>query len=77
MGDESLAGIWFWVGLLTGVIAYVAAADLWLHAHHHELMTSEFREGLAHPVFGPVLAGLWFAVFIGFTYHFFFEVISK
>jgi len=69
--DESNAGIWLWLGLLAIVNATWISMDLWLHAHGHELLTTEFREGLRNQLWGPVLAFLTAGTVAAFTYHMF------
>lgn len=69
MTDESNIGLWLWAGLLLVVNAYWISADLWLHKHHHEMLTDEFREGLANPFWGPLLAFLTFGTVASFVFH--------
>ena len=67
--DESPIGIWLWLGLLAIVNATWISMDLWLHAHGHELLTTEFREGLKNQLWGPMLAFLTAGTVAAFTYH--------
>lgn len=67
--DESKIGIWFWLVLVLEVNATWISMDLWLHAHGHELLTTEFREGLSEPLWGPVLAFLVAGTVAAFVYH--------
>ena len=54
--DESPIGVWLWLVLLVVINATWIGFDVWLNAHGHELLTTEFKEGIAHPLWGPVLA---------------------
>jgi hypothetical protein len=56
--DESSIGVWLWLVLFGVVNATWIGMDLWLKAHHHEYLTSEFREGLHNPLWAPILMGL-------------------
>jgi hypothetical protein len=46
MTDESNIGIWLWVVLVVGVNVTWVSMDIWLRAHGHEYLTTEFKEGL-------------------------------
>lgn len=67
--DESPIGIWLWLALLAIIIAYVVGADLWLYYHGHELLTTEFKEGLRHPAWGPILIFLTTGTVAAFLWH--------
>lgn len=67
--DESPIGIYFWFILIFVVNALWISMDVWLHLHGHELLTTEFREGLRHPLWGPVLAFLTAGTVAAFVYH--------
>ena len=67
--DEAPVGVWLWLVLLVTVNGLWIAMDLWLHAHGHELLTTEFKEGLRHPLWGPVLAFLTAGTVAAFIYH--------
>jgi hypothetical protein len=54
--DESNIGVVLWFVLLVVVNGTWIGMDLWLRAHHHEYLTTEFREGLANQMVGPFLA---------------------
>lgn len=56
--DDSNAGVWLWLVLIVVVNALWVGMDVWLYRNGHELLTTEFREGLAHPLYGPVLCFL-------------------
>ena len=69
--DESPIGVWFWLVLIVEVNATWIGMDLWLRTHNHEYLTTEFREGLRHPVWGPVLCFLLFGTVAALVWHFF------
>ena len=59
-----------WIGILTLIVLYVVAYDVWALHTNHRTMTGQFRDWLIGPVAGPVIAGLWTGLFIGLTFHF-------
>jgi len=59
-----------WVGLVTVIVCYVVAYDVWAWRSGHRMMTTQFRDWLAQPVAGPIVMGLWGGVFIALTFHF-------
>lgn len=67
--DESSIGIWLWFVLFVGVNVTWISMDLWLHYHGHELLTTEFKEGLANPVIGPFLMGAVAFTITAFLVH--------
>lgn len=69
MTDESNIGVYLWLALIVVVNALWIGMDLWLHAHGHEMLTDEFREGLKSPWFGPLLAFLVAGTVAAFTWH--------
>jgi hypothetical protein len=69
--DESNIGVWAWVILIIGVNAYWITFDLWARSHNHEYMTTEFREGINHPLFGPLILGLVAFTVVAFLVHMF------
>lgn len=74
MTDESNIGWWLWLVLLVLFNAIWICMDLWLHRHHHEMLTIEVREVLA----GGGWRALAAAAFTGATfsvilYHFFWQ----
>lgn len=71
--DESPIGAWLWLALIVQAVAEVWFIDWWLHAHGHEYLTTEFREALANPLWGIVLAGATGAVVAVGLYHFFWQ----
>lgn len=72
--DESPIGVWLWLVLIVTTNAQWIGMDLWLRAHDHEYLTTEFREGLQHPLWGPVLCFLVAGTVAAFVWHMF---ISK
>lgn len=66
-----------WAPLLLGIFGYVVAVDLDAYRHGKEMMTTEFREGLAHPVGGPILWAIWNAIFGGLSFHFMFKATQQ
>jgi hypothetical protein len=71
MTDESNIGIWFWLVLIIEVNATWILMDLWLRAHHHEFLTTEFREGLRNELWGPIVVGLMCFTVGAFVWHMF------
>jgi hypothetical protein len=67
--DESSIGIWLWLALIVGVNATWIAMDVWLRKHGHEYLTTEFREGLHNPWFGPFLLGAVAFTVVAFLTH--------
>ena len=61
--DESDIGVYLWLVLVTLINIEWISMDIWLRAHGHEYLTTEFREGLRNPVWGPfLLAAIAFTV---------------
>jgi hypothetical protein len=58
MTDESNIGIKLWIALIVGINVAWISMDLWLAANHHEYLTTEFKEGLRNPFWGPIVMGL-------------------
>lgn len=70
MTDETNVGAWLWLVLLAVVNATWIGMDLWLRAHHHEYLTTEFKEGLrSGGVWGPLQAFLTFGTIAAFVWH--------
>jgi hypothetical protein len=69
MNDESNIGIWLWIALIVGVNIAWISMDMWLRRHNHEYLTTEFKEGLAHPLFGPLLCFLVAGTVAAFVWH--------
>jgi hypothetical protein len=69
--DESTIGVWLWLVFVVWVGGFALGADLWLRAHGHEYLTTEFREGLKSPLWGPILAGATAFVVVAFVWHMF------
>jgi len=67
--DESSIGVWLWIALIILVNAEWIAIDLWLRANRHEYLTTEFKEGLAHPLYGPLLCFLVAGTVAAFVWH--------
>lgn len=62
---------WAWLILTTAITLYVVTFDLWAHFNKHRLMTDQFRLWLGDSTIGPIIFGVWVAVFAGLTYHWF------
>jgi hypothetical protein len=71
MTDESPIGVWLWLALIIEINATWIGFDLWLRAHHHEYLTTEFKEGLNHEVWGPLIVGLLAFTVAAFVWHMF------
>jgi hypothetical protein len=71
--DESNVGIWLWGVLLVIVNATWIGMDIWLRRNGHEFLTTEFREGLKHPLWGPVLAFATAGTVAAFVWHMFID----
>jgi hypothetical protein len=71
MTDESPIGVWLWLALIIEVNATWVAMDLYLRAHHHEYLTTEFKEGLNHELWGPLIVGLLCLTIGSFCWHMF------
>lgn len=67
--DESPVGVWLWLALIVLVNAEWIGMDLWLRAHGHEYLTTEFKEGLSHPLYGPLLCFLVAGTVAAFVWH--------
>ena len=66
--DESDIPMWLW-GLELLLVNMWIPMDIWLRRHGHEYLTTEFRETLARPIAGPILAVTTFATFGVFIAH--------
>jgi hypothetical protein len=71
MTDESPIGVWLWLALIVEINATWIGFDLWLRAHHHEYLTTEFKEGLNHELWGPLIVGLLAFTVAAFVWHMF------
>jgi lysylphosphatidylglycerol synthetase-like protein (DUF2156 family) len=69
--DEKPIGVWFWLILIVEINVTWIAMDIWLGKHHHEFLTTEFKEGLNHPVWGPFIVGLLAFTVAAFLWHMF------
>lgn len=69
--SEAPVGVWLWLVLVVVVNATWIGMDLWLRAHHYEYLTTEFREGLRHPLWGPLIVGLLAFTIGAFVWHMF------
>ncbi len=69
MTDESNIGIWLWLVLIVEINLSWIAMDLWLRKHHHEFLTTEFKEGLRNPLLGPLLCFLVAGTVAAFVFH--------
>lgn len=67
--DESNIGIWLWLFMLADFAVTIIVIDVWLYKNGHEMLTTEFKEGLKHPAWGAVLAGVTGAVVCAFAWH--------
>ena len=68
--DESAVGVVFWiVGILIGFNVIWITMDLWLRAHNHEFLTTEFKEGLRNQLWGPIIMGLCAFTVVAFLWH--------
>jgi hypothetical protein len=45
--------------------------DIWLRAHGHEYLTTEFKEGLRNELWGPIVVGLLCFTIGAFVWHMF------
>lgn len=69
MTDESNIGIWLWIALIAIINITWIGMDVWLAKHHHELLTTEFKEGLRDVIWGPVLCFLVAGTIAAFVWH--------
>lgn len=72
--DESNIGAW--LGLICVALALLPwiPMDLWLRRHHHEFITTEFREALqGSGRMGLLICGVLGAIFGIALYHFFYQ----
>jgi hypothetical protein len=67
--DESNVGIWLWLALILIINITWISMDIWLAKHHHEMLTTEFREGLHNPVLGPFVGGATAFTAVAFCTH--------
>jgi hypothetical protein len=67
--SESNIGVWFWLILIIIINATWISMDLWLRAHKDEYLTTEFREGLQNPLWGPFIMGLVAFTIVAFLWH--------
>lgn len=66
---ERPVGVWLWLVLIATVNAEWIGMDLWLRAHGYEFLTTEFREGLRHQLWGPIISGLVAFTVVAFVVH--------
>jgi hypothetical protein len=71
--NEAPVGVWMWLVIVVLFNAIWIGMDFWLHAHGYELLTTEFKEGLRHPLWGPLLAFATFGTAAAFVFHMFFS----
>ena len=69
MTDESNIGVWLWVALILGINAAWISMDVWLSKHGHEMLTTEFKEGLRGEITGPLLCFLVAGTVAAFCWH--------
>lgn len=67
--DESPIGVYLWGALIIIVNAAWIGMDLWLRANGHEYLTTEFKEGLKHPLWGPILCFATAGTVAAFAWH--------
>lgn len=67
--SEAPVGVWLWLVLIVVVNALWIGMDVWLKAHGYEYLTDEFREGLRHPLWGPLITGLVAFTIFAFVAH--------
>ena len=67
--SEAPVGVWLWLVLLVIVNATWIAMDVYLYKSGHEMLTTEFKEGLKNPVGGPLLAFATAGTFAAFVWH--------
>lgn len=67
--EKAPIGVWLWAFLVVNVNAQWIAADLWLHAHGYEMLTTEFKEGVRNELWGPVLAFVTVGTVAAFFWH--------
>lgn len=68
--DEAPYGVWCWAVEIFLINLWIPM-DLWLGRNNHEFMTSEFKEGLNHPLWGPLIVGLLAFSVGAFLWHMF------
>lgn len=69
--DESPIGVWLWLVLIAIINGSWISMDIWLGRHHHEYLTTEFKEGLRHPLWGPIIVGFLAFTVAAFCWHMF------
>lgn len=69
--DESNIGVWFWAVLIGVINITWVSMDIWLGRHHHEYLTTEFKEGLSKPLAGPLIVGALAFTVAAFVWHMF------
>jgi hypothetical protein len=69
--DEAPVGVWLWVALIVLINAFWIGCDLWLRAHNHEFLTTEFKEGLRNTYYGPLILFLLCGSVGAFVWHMF------
>ena len=69
--DEKPYGVWAWLILILWVNAYWIGFDVWADRHNHEYLTTEFREALHNPLWGPIVMGLVAFTIAAFIVHMF------
>jgi hypothetical protein len=73
MQDESPIGIYLWLILILVINVLWIGMDVWLSRNGHEMLTTEFREGLRNPFWGPLLAFLTAGTVAAFVWHMFID----
>lgn len=67
--DESNIGIYLWLFMLADFAITIIVIDVWLYKNGHEMLTTEFKEGLRNPWLGWLLAGVTGGVVCAFAWH--------
>jgi hypothetical protein len=67
--DESPIGIYFWLILIAIINVTWIGMDVWLYRNGHEMLTTEFKEGLQSKWFGPLLCFLVAGTIAAFCWH--------
>jgi hypothetical protein len=69
MTEKAPVGVWLWLVLVIEVNASWIAMDVWLNTHGYEMLTTEFKEGLRHPIGGPLIAFATAGTVAAFLWH--------
>ncbi len=61
--------LWAWAGYIALAVAYPWVYDVVAARTGHESMSRRALDLIHHPVWGPVVTGLYVGVFVGFWRH--------